>query len=171
MRTFRLQLRFLVPLAAALVAAAYLALPLMDQLTGRWFARDLNMRGALIANTLSDTIQDALTEHKMARLQAIFERATKDERLVAIGLCGPEGNLLRSTSSFPRKLSCTQAQQLVQLPEPRLAMEGGAVLVGVHDIPGEAGPVKLVLLHDLSFTERRSQDTRPTCCCSSRPWA
>ncbi|HEY4037446.1 MAG TPA: hypothetical protein VGM15_01380, partial [Burkholderiaceae bacterium] len=40
MNTFRLQLRFLVPLVVTLVAAAYLALPLMDRLTLRWFSRD-----------------------------------------------------------------------------------------------------------------------------------
>ena len=40
MKTLRLQLRFLVPLALTLTAAAYIALPLMDRLTLRWFARD-----------------------------------------------------------------------------------------------------------------------------------
>ena len=39
MRILNLQLRFLLPLVLTLVAAAYLALPLMDDLTLRWFAR------------------------------------------------------------------------------------------------------------------------------------
>ena len=42
MKTLRLQLRFLVPLLLTLVAAAVIALPLLDQLTLRWFARDLS---------------------------------------------------------------------------------------------------------------------------------
>jgi trehalose 6-phosphate synthase len=49
MRIFNLQLRFLLPLVLVLTAAAYLALPLMDRLTLRWFARDLNLRGNLVA--------------------------------------------------------------------------------------------------------------------------
>ena len=41
-RTLRLQLRFLLPLLVTLVAAAYLAVPLLDSVTLRWFSRDLN---------------------------------------------------------------------------------------------------------------------------------
>ena len=56
MRFLNLQLRFLIPLLLTLVAAAYFATPLMDQLTLRWFSRDLNTRGALVTNALSDSI-------------------------------------------------------------------------------------------------------------------
>ena len=77
MKTLRLQLRFLVPLLLTLVAAAVIALPLLDQLTLRWFARDLNTRGALVANTLSDAIGEAQTDGKTWRVQALFERAVK----------------------------------------------------------------------------------------------
>ena len=78
MNTLRLQLRFLLPLMLALAGAAYLASGLLDQLTSQWFARDLNMRGSLIASTLGDTINDALTQHRLGRLLPAFERATKD---------------------------------------------------------------------------------------------
>ena len=60
LKTVRLQLRFLVPLVAVLVAASYLAVPLMDQVTLRWFSRDLNSRGMLVANALSDSVGEAL---------------------------------------------------------------------------------------------------------------
>ena len=42
-----------------------------------------------------------------------------------------------------------------------MRIAGGPVHVGVHQVTSEAGPVgDLVLLHDLSFIDRRSQDTR-----------
>ena len=98
MNTFRLQLRFLVPLVLTLVAAAYLALPLMDRLTLRWFSRDLDLRGSLLANALSDSIADALAERRTTHLQTLFDRAVQDERLVAIGLCALDGRLLAHMS-------------------------------------------------------------------------
>jgi alpha,alpha-trehalose-phosphate synthase [UDP-forming] len=56
---------------------------------------------------------------------------------------------------------CSQAQQVAHAPEPVYGLESGSVQVGVHPVNGEAGPVaNLVVLHDLSFVERRSQDTR-----------
>jgi len=161
MNTFRLQLRFLVPLVLTLVAAAYLALPLMDRLTLRWFSRDLDLRGSLLANALSDSIAQALEERRMAHLQTLFDRAVQDERLVAIGLCAVDGQLLRSTAGYPDTLTCTGAQQTAARADPLLGIKGGTVHVGVFPVNDESARVAdLVLLQDMSFMERRSQDTR-----------
>jgi len=197
LKTFRLQLRFLAPLVAVLVVAAYLAVPVMDQVTLRWFSRDLNSRGVLVANALSDSVAEALIAGKPERLQPLFDRTVQDERLVAVGLCSAQGRLLQRTDSFPATLTCTAAAELARMAEPRLALTGGAVHVGVHDvmaqpptkpvayanpapevIPEDAVPGleaaasapqamaapalmgRLILLHDMSFIERRSQDTR-----------
>ena len=161
MKTFRLQLRFLLPLVVILSAAAYLALPLMDRLTLRWFARDLNMRGTLVANALSESISDAQPDPRGRKLQALFNRAIQDERLVAMGLCSTDKKLVRRTPRFPKELDCEKATQIAGEPEPLLRIEGGPVHVGVYPVNAESGAVgELVLLQDLSFIERRSQDTR-----------
>ena len=62
LRTLRLQLRFLLPLVVTLVVAATLAVPLMDQVTLRWFSRDLNSRGVLVASALSDSVAPGVGE-------------------------------------------------------------------------------------------------------------
>jgi len=205
LKTLRLQLRFLLPLGVTLVAAAYLAVPLMDQVTLRWFSRDLNSRGTLMATALSDSIAEVLSGQRLQRLRPLFDRAAQDERLFAIGLCSLDGRLLQSTDRFPDHLSCNAAVELARQPEPHLKLAGGAVHVGVHDIIGPRAAVqdarpaqgmepaparraleaaaraasqreaassadgssapqvllaRLVLLHDLSFIERRSEDTR-----------
>jgi trehalose 6-phosphate synthase len=196
MRTLRLQLRFLLPLGATLVLASYLAVPLMDQVTLRWFSRDLNSRGLLVANALSDSVVEALDGQRPQRLRPLFDRAAQDERLFALGLCSPQGRLLVSTERFPTDLTCATAIARAGDAEPRLGLAGGAVHVGVQDILGpppqppaaaaitepaaarraaRAAPppavlatelpasvlvARMVLLHDLSFIERRSQDTR-----------
>lgn len=194
MKTLRLQLRFLLPLALTLVAAAYIALPLLDQVTLRWFSRDLNSRGVLVANALSDSVAEALLTDKPERLEALFDRTIQDERLFAIAVCGVDGRVLQSTRAFPSDLSCVHSLELAARPNPRLDLAGGAVHVGVHAVMGlrpsiedAAGAVaepaasspeptttvesvrpppvpvlvgRLVLLHDLSFIEKRSQDTR-----------
>ncbi|WP_332814692.1 alpha,alpha-trehalose-phosphate synthase (UDP-forming) [Ramlibacter sp.] len=161
MKAFNLQLRFLLPLIVVLIAAAYLALPIMDRLTLRWFARDMNMRGNLVANTLSESIAEALQDPKGRKLQALFNRAVEDERMVAIGWCSPFGELMVRTANFPRDLQCSDAEQLSAEPDPQLRLPGGPVHVSSHPVRAESGPVgQLVLLHDMSFIDRRSQDTR-----------
>jgi len=161
MKTIRLQLRFLVPLLATLLIAALVALPVMDRLTLRWFARDLNSRGQLVANTLSDSILDAAIGGNPTRLQALFDRAVQDERLVAIGLCSSDGNLLLRTAVYPVKLGCDQARAISRQENPQLDLASGAVHVGSHTVlTGRSVTGQLVLLHDLSFVTKRSEDTR-----------
>ncbi|HEY9024222.1 MAG TPA: trehalose-6-phosphate synthase, partial [Burkholderiaceae bacterium] len=105
MRTLRLQLRFLAPLAAVLIGTAYLTLPLVDRMTLRWFQRDLDSRGVVVANALSDSVVEALRANRPRQLLPLFERAMLDERLFAIGLCSPDGRLLVRTPAFPADLN------------------------------------------------------------------
>lgn len=161
MNTLRLQLRFLLPLILTLVAAAYLALPLMDRLTLRWFSRDLNLRGELVTAALSESIVEALDTPlesvRLNRLRSLFTRTLKDERLLGIGLCGGEGALLYRSGPFPPDLGCAGLRAAAGDEASPLRLAGGPVHVGVHGIGAAAA---LVVLHDLSFIERRSEDTR-----------
>ncbi len=159
--TIRLQIRFLLPLLVVLGGAAFVASALLEQLTTRWFTRDLNTRGAIIANALTDTVADALAERRPQRLQAIFERAAKDERLVALAVCGTEAQPLRRSQTFPAELNCREAEQVAARDDPRMTVAGGPVHLGMHGITLENGQkVSLVLLHDVSFAQLRSENSK-----------
>ena len=183
-----------------MLAAAYVALPLMDEMTLRWFGRDLNARGVLVANALSDSVAEALLDKQPAKLKRLFTRTAQDERLFAIGVCDADGNIVQQTTAFPSTLSCANAVALSLTAEPRLELSGGPLHVSTHAVTGEVqietepreptgsgstlfgessgsfevvapetainpvfkevGVGHLVILHDLSFIGRRSQDTR-----------
>ncbi len=160
MNTLRLQLRFLIPLLLTLGVAAYLALPLMDRLTLRWFSRDLTLRGELVTNALSDSIADAINDPAGGRLEALFNRATQNERLIAIGLCAGK-LLLRRTENYPRALDCETARQIASQASPVTQIEGGPVHVAMHDVvSGTSFVADLVVVQDFSYIAKRSQDTR-----------
>ncbi len=142
-KTFRLQLRFLVPLALTLAVAAYIAQPLLDQVTLRWFSRDLEARGQLVANSVAEPVTDALQAHDAARLRPTFERVLGDERLLAVALCDPAGRLWLATGQFPLGLGCAKAQALVQAGGGRTAVldvQGGRVHVGLHPVMAALRP-------------------------------
>ncbi len=136
-KNFHLQLRFLLPLLITLVAVAYVAVPLMDRVTLRWFSRDLSSRGALVAKALSDPVAEAIASGRMKRLQPLFDRTSEGERLFGIGLCGPDGRLVQSTSRFPdRELSCSTAMEVAAKADSRLELPGGTVHVSVYPVMG-----------------------------------
>ena len=160
MKTLQLQLRFLIQLLIPLVIAALVALQLINQLTLRWFSRDLNARGVLVAGTLSDAIDDAIASRSSARVQALFDRAARGERLVAIAICSSNDELVRHSAASPVSLTCAAARGLTAA-DRRLELPTGAVHVGWYPASSDRTDAgTLVLLPDLSFVDRRSQDTR-----------
>ena len=161
LRSLRLSLRFVIPLTFALVLLAYAVMPLVGDLTLRWFVRDIDMRSRLIASTLHDPLAELVRQGDRARINALFLRAVKDERLFALGFCDGNGKLLFKTSTFPESLGCTH---------PDTGNEEGGTLVTLAQGPLHVAtsPVELageklgslILVHDMSFVERRSSDTR-----------
>src|ERR1700761_2474958 len=140
-QTIRLQLRFLLPLIAVVIATAYLVLPLVDGVTLRWFSRDLDSRGAGVANALSVSVVEAVRATGPHQLENLFDRAVQDERLFAIGLCSPAGRMLERTPAFPADLNCFEALQISQKRDPRLMLNGGPVHVAMHDVIDQPHPV------------------------------
>ena len=69
----RLSLRFIIPLMLALAAIAYSVVPLVDQLTLRWFVRDLDIRAELVANSLQEPLQEQLLGGKPAKIHDMHE--------------------------------------------------------------------------------------------------
>jgi trehalose 6-phosphate synthase len=158
-RPVLLVLRFIVPLALVLGLFGYLVVPLMDSATTRWFVRDLDIRSKSLANAMQDPLVDYISQKEGKRIEQLFNRAIQDERLYALGFCSPEGKLRYATATYPASLGCWQppavdGAALVQLPQgPVHVAESPLVKDGV-------ALGRLVLVHDMSFIERRSANTR-----------
>ena len=160
-RSFRLSLRFLLPLLLAILAVAYLSIPLVDALMQRWFVRDLDLRASLIARSFEEPVGDLLEAKIPARIDALLERATVDERLFALAICDAAGQMLHKTRSFPPSVNCNARDGArggigFLLESPR-----GPLHVSTADLKRSDGNlVTLLMLHDMSFIQRRSEDTR-----------
>jgi trehalose-6-phosphate synthase len=157
-----LSLRFVVPLALALAAIAYAVVPLVDRLTFQWFVRDLDMRGALIVQTAQDPLVELLKSGRGARERVLryFDRIAEGQRIFALGFCDPSGKLIYATRVFPEAVRCTRSERR----EPRnfvLELADGALHVSANPIVSEGAALgELMIVHDMSFAQRRSEDTR-----------
>ena len=156
----RLSLRFILPLLLVLGALAYAAVPLADRLTVRWFIRDLDVRAVLVANSAHDPIEELARSGNRERLRAFFTRLTQDERLYAVAFCPTRGDRV-ATTGVPDAVRCDSLSRFGPGPSQRLETPRGALLVTVVPMAGDSGALgTLVLLHDLSFAARRSEETR-----------
>ena len=157
----RLSLRFIVPLGLALAAIAYAVVPLVDRLTLQWFVRDLEIRATTIANAAQEPLA-ALVRGPDARprVMGYFERIVQDERIFALGFCDREGKLAFATGTFPGSKLCApagdeaHAGQLVEHTR-------GPLHVAALPIAADGEVLgRLVIVHDMSFVARRSDDTK-----------
>jgi trehalose 6-phosphate synthase len=152
----RLSLRFVLPLAIMLGLIAYALVPLVDKLTLRWFVRDLDVRAELIANAAQEPLQQLLREGSRQKVEQYLGRITQDERLYAIGLCNVQGAFLYKSILFPASIGCKDDARgpLRQIPH-------GPVHVAHKTISLDDTVLgSLVVVHDMSFVQRRSEDTK-----------
>lgn len=160
-RSLRLSVRFIVPLAIALAILAYSVVPLVDRLYLHWSVRDMDIRAKLIASTLQEPLTDLLQQGNKSKINTLFSRALRDERLFALGYCDEGGGMLYRTPTFPKDLTCTSTGPSVDKPGLLLKLPQGLVHVAVSPMAYEGMPSgTLVLIHDMSYVERRSTDTR-----------
>ena len=159
----RLSLRFIIPLLVVLAGIAYALVPLVDSLTVRWFTRDLDVRANLVATTVEDAISENVFNGNTTRIRQLFAKVTQDERLFAMGYCSAPTVAPIATVSLPPALRCDSLARFTAgdpsthvLPSRR-----GPLLVSVRPITvaGIDGG-ELVLVHDMGFVGRRSEETR-----------
>lgn len=160
-RSLHLSLRFVIPLAIALVLLAYGVVPLVDGLTLRWAVRDMDIRSRLISSAIQEPLADLLQKRERVRINKLLQFATQDERLLALGVCDDKEKLLYRTGAFPAELSCKEPEKTGNNPAQLIRLPQGPVHVAVTPLMLESTRIgSLVLVHDMSYMERRSADTR-----------
>ncbi len=161
----RLALRFLLPLTLVLGLVAWGTTPLLGELIERWLRTDVEMRSQLVFDSIQESVV-ALAEHPdPIRLEALFQRLARDERLLALGLCDPRGHLVSRSTDWPSGLGCPPARTSTtpgteDAAAPRFRLRSRpAMTVLAADFPLAADDRDLghlVIVHDLSFIERRA---------------
>ena len=157
----RLSLRFILPLILVLAGIAYGIAPLVDQLTLRWFIRDLNSRSTLIANTIQEPLLEQLAAGKRGKIEEFFNRITQDERLFALGYCASPKDEILASRSLPAEIRCGDLDRWQDPQGHLLESAHGPLHVSVRSMASEATPGgQLVLVHDMSFITRRTEETK-----------
>ena len=156
----RLSLRFIVPLLLVLGVFAYAVLPLVDSLTERWFERDLEIRATLIANTVQAQMKDLVDASDERGIRELLARIAADERVYAAAYCAAAGAPPLAAGTLPPTVTCPDLDPGTDPPGAVVSSAHGPLFVSVRPLPSVAPGAGLVLVHDLSFATRRTEETR-----------
>lgn len=143
------------PLIVVLSLVAYLLVPVVDKLTLQWFKRDLDLRAELIGRSVNGSLKNFPGAGDHSAVAGLLEDYTNDERLLAIGVCNDQGELSFKTSHFPPELNCMDDGE-----EGIVKLSQGPVHVATTPSTVQDAAGKIILVHDLSFVQRRSDTTR-----------
>jgi trehalose 6-phosphate synthase len=157
----RLSLRFILPLMIVLAAIAWGVAPLVDKLTLRWFMRDMSIRADLIANAIHDPLLEQLAAGSKAKVANYFARIAQDERLYAIGYCADADAAPLATRTLPAEIRCDNLEHWEDLDDPIINSPTGPLHIAIKPVEnGDELAGSLVLIHDMSFVTRRSEETK-----------
>jgi trehalose 6-phosphate synthase len=158
--------RFLAPLALALCIIAYLLLPWTDKLFLNWSEADLQLRSKLVFSSIEDDLPDVISTERSSQLTKRFTQLAQDERLIGIGYCEGQGHPKYRNKDFPSDLSCPATTGSTKPEFSRKIIKGGPVMVATFPVTTAeladtaAKPGYLMIVHDMSFAEQRSEQTR-----------
>jgi trehalose 6-phosphate synthase len=154
--------RYGVAALALVVAAAAIAAisPFASTLIERWSRQDIELRSALVFNSVQDDLAGLLAERSREQIVALFDRLAVDDRLMAVGFCDREGRLLYEGRAFPPTLTCAQFGRTDTTTFSSFGVGGRDMMVGTFPIGMGVSSGHLVLLHDLSFAEQRGAIAR-----------
>ena len=100
-RPTQLSLRFILPLALVIGLSALILLPLVDDLTQRWFLHDLDRRAHRVAASIRAPLIDYVKQRDTAAMQDLLERTAIDKHLLALGFCDLADHLRYRSSAWP----------------------------------------------------------------------
>ncbi len=168
----RQSLRFTLALVAGLALLTWGASVVVTRTTRAWFERDMVLRAQLAVTGGREALVSRWAPGQEAELQKVLDELTHDERVLGAAACGADLITRARTSAFPPSLACQSLAPGVR-PSPDtpaaiwtawssvFALPGGRVHVTATPlVDGDRALGFVVVVHDLSFIERREETTR-----------
>jgi len=168
----RQTIKFMIGLLVSLGLLTWVTSAIVQKTTHRWFENDVRLRAELVVSGA----REALSANWSSEGQKEFDRRlgeiTRDERIMAVAACNPDLTLFSSTPGFPPSFSCTQVGPHVMPSRDTpgqtwsawhqsATLPGGSVLVSAIPVENDGQALGfIILIHDLSYVERREDATQ-----------
>ncbi len=165
-------IRFVGALVAGLALMTWLASVVVHRTTRSWFERDIQLRASLAISGGHEALVAHWSAASRARLREVLSALAHDERIMGACACANDLTELAATLDFPKDLSCRRVSSEMRQADPApapdrppwssvVALPGGNVHVTAVPVADAAVPLGfVVLVHDLSFVDRREATTR-----------
>ena len=145
--------------AVALLAITLLG-PLVTSLIDDWSRRDVEARATLVFNSIGGPLASMLAGRRSEEIDQLFERVATDSRVVAVAFCRGDGPPEHATKLMPASLSCEKIARSESESFSSVIVNGRRMMIAAFPISTREVEGHFIIVHDLSFAERRGQEAR-----------
>src|SRR5690349_8067933 len=168
----RRAVRFVFALILGLGLLTWAGSVVVHRATREWFDKDVKLRAQLAVNGARRGLVANWDRQHLTELASLLSDIAHDERIMAAAACAPDSGFLARTRDFPPELSGESlVAHLRERPEAPASewqtwnsvveLPGGNVHVSaIPLVESERALGYVVLVHDLSFVERREAQTQ-----------
>ncbi|MEN9306368.1 MAG: hypothetical protein RL173_300 [Fibrobacterota bacterium] len=163
------RLRFLLVLGVGIFILSLIADALLVRSARGWFIRDASLRARLTMTSANSTLANRVKFGDSTDIAALLSSLTRDERIMAIGLCDDSAATKQLSPLFPNEYSCgklvgkwRQAHGKDSVWEMVTETPSGSSMVTVHTLRDSQDEFLgwVVLVQDLGFIDRRGSYAR-----------
>jgi trehalose 6-phosphate synthase len=159
-------------LLLALAFMTWMALVFVQATTRGWFERDITLRARLAVNGARQALLPRWNSGQLEALESVLTEIAQDERIMGVTACAADLIPLAQTAGFPEAISCESLGSHVRPREDApverwtgwnsvTCVPGGSVYVSAIPLTYQHVPFGfVVIVHDLTFVERREAKTR-----------
>jgi len=153
--------RFAIPTLVAVGILAYFGGPYADKLLADWFRADVEMRARLVSTSMATSLARLVEKTDPQELRGYLSTITADERLLAVVLCDANNQVIYQTERTPDAVTCVETREIGERDNRLLHLPSGSVEVSSFPYTSNAGtPFRALIVHDLSFIDRRQSTAR-----------
>lgn len=164
----RNRLRFLLLLAVGLGLLTWIADAVLVKTARDWFLRDASMRSRLSVSSAHLSLVARVRYGDSSEIAALLANLTRDERIMAIGLCDDSARSRQMSPLFPKEYSC--ASMVERWREGRgkdsvwemvAQSPSGPLMLTLHPLRTPRYDLGWVaVVQDLSYADRRGGEAR-----------
>jgi len=163
--------QFILALLAGLALLGWAASGVVQTTAREWFDRDVNSRAHLVLTGVRQSLTNAWYGEPKDLQRQLMDLA-RDERVMGAAVCDADLTLRASTPGFPEEFSCWVVGARIRAAGGHNAgklqewstvatLPTGRVHVGVMPVENQGQELGFaILLHDLSFIDRREAQAR-----------
>jgi trehalose 6-phosphate synthase len=128
-------------------------MPAVSVLVRDWSRNDVELRSKLIFNSISDQVALYLANGNEAGLLTFFERLTDDKKLLGLGFCDSNGQLIAATKLMPASMTCEKLARSETPSFSAITIGGRNIFVASFPLAVKNVSGHVAIMHDLSFIE------------------